>query len=534
MNNAFAKKRERILSYRSLREKQAEKSNQAGDYLRLLFGGSFEELFADAKTTDPLDFPDYQEKLETNKLSTGLEDALICGIGTADGVKIAAAQLCPQFLMGSMGTVVGDKIAALAERADRDHLPLVIFSASGGARMQEGMYSLMQMAKTSAAVQRFKKRGGLFISVLTHPTTGGVSASYAFLGDIILAEPGALIGFAGPRVIEKTIGEKLPEGFQRAEFQKEHGMVDRIVPKERMKREIVRLCKLHGYGWKIEKMPGRDIAGEAVSITETDSWKAVQEARSVTRPRMSDYLPRLFDSFMELSGDRLSEDDSAILGGIATIGGMPVTVIGHRKGKDLKANMKCRFGMPQPSGYRKALRLMKQAEKFRRPVITFVDTPGAYPGKEAEENGQSIAIAENLAQMSDLKTPILTIVTGEGASGGALGLGVADRVWMLEHAVYYVLSPEGFATILWKDEKRSKEASKVMQLTAAQLYEGKMADRVLTEPIEGLREGLDRFCAKLKGELIEELRYLQSVSAEDLTEERYRKYRDFERLTYES
>ena len=181
------------------------------------------------------------------KLKTNANDALITGVGSVDGIRAAAAQLDKHFLMGSMSSAVGERLTQLVEYADKKKLPLIIISASGGARMQEGMYSLFQMAKTSVAVQRFKDHGGLYISVLTHPTTGGVSASFAMLGDIILAEPGALIGFAGPRVIEQTIGEKLPKGFQSAEFQQEHGFVDAIVPKEEMKTAIAKLLRLHGY-----------------------------------------------------------------------------------------------------------------------------------------------------------------------------------------------------------------------------------------------------------------------------------------------
>ncbi len=555
---AFANKRKLIKRSQDMREKKY-RFLQAGGRLIELFGGNFEELFAEVTTRDPLQFPDYNKKLVDARMRTGAKDALICGIGNLDGMQVAAAELNPDFFMGSMGTVVGDKIAAITEEADRRHLPLVIFSASGGARMQEGMYSLMQMTKTAAAVERFKKRGGFFISVLTHPTTGGVSASYAFLGDVILAEPGALIGFAGPRVIEQTIRQKLPKGFQRSEFQLAHGMIDRIVPREEMRETIAMLLRLHGYDRRDEAV-SEEAATSSRKLNETvhaapenaknscketdipsaetmessekaDAWDSVLRARDTARPKMADFLPEIFDSFFPLSGDRLGGEDSAILGGIAFLNGRPVTVIGHRKGKDLKENLDCRFGMPEPEGYRKALRLMKEAEKFGRPVITWVDTPGAYPGKEAEENGQSVAIAENLAAMSDLRVPILSIVTGEGASGGALALSVADSVWMLENAVYYVLSPEGFASILWKDEKRAEEASRVMKLTAKELAEGKIADRVIPEPKEGISFRFPEFCKELKRNITEEIARLEVIDPDTLTEMRYQKYRNFERLT---
>lgn len=208
--------------------------------------GRYKELNKKLSTTDPLSFPGYGEKMIDQKKKTGLDEAVVTAVGKIDGMKAVCACLDSRFFMGSMGTVVGEKVTLAIEYAAAKHLPLIIFSASGGARMQEGIFSLMQMAKTSAAVAKFSDNGGLFISVLTHPTTGGVTASFASLGDITLAEPGALIGFAGPRVIEQTIGEKLPEGFQRSEFQEEHGFVDAIVPRNELKSTLAKLLRLHG------------------------------------------------------------------------------------------------------------------------------------------------------------------------------------------------------------------------------------------------------------------------------------------------
>ena len=210
--------------------------------------GTMTELHAQLVGGDPLDFPGYQAKLDAQREKTGMLEAVVTAEGQIDGIRAVVCVLDCAFFMGSMGTAVGEKITLAVEHAQRNHLPLIIFSASGGARMQEGILSLMQMAKTSAAIAAFQAAGGLYISVLTHPTTGGVAASFASLGDIMLAEPGALIGFAGPRVIEQTIGQKLPEGFQRSEFQQAHGFIDQIVPRDAMKPTLVRLLRLHGYG----------------------------------------------------------------------------------------------------------------------------------------------------------------------------------------------------------------------------------------------------------------------------------------------
>lgn len=228
-----------------------------------------------------------------------------------------------------------------------------------------------------------------------------------------------------------------------------------------------------------------------MKVNKTNSvtaWEKVKISRGSTRPTSIDYIGKVFDKFIELHGDRMFRDDGAIIGGIAQIEGIPVTVIGQQKGRNIKQNMKRNFGMPNPDGYRKALRLMKQAEKFRRPIICFIDTPGAFCGMEAEERGQGEAIARNLYEMSALKTPILSIVIGEGGSGGALALAVANEIWMLENSVYSILSPEGFAAILWKDSKRADEAATIMKITADDLLEMKVIDRVILEIIEEIDE----------------------------------------------
>ena len=248
-------------------------------------------------------------------------------------------------------------------------------------------------------------------------------------------------------------------------------------------------------------------------------------ARHQGRPRIDEYIQALFTDFFEQRGDRECSDDPSILGGIARYKGVPVTVIGHRKGSTLEENMHFRFGMPEPDGYRKALRLMEQAEKFGRPIITFIDTPGAYPGKEAEERGQGEAIARNLAEMSGLTVPIISVVTGEGSSGGALGLGVANRILMLENAVYSVLSPEGFASILWKDSSRSGEACEIMKLTAQDLLADGIVEEVIPEPLGGAQRDHQALFAAVDAALERHLTQLCKMSGKALADQRYKKYR---------
>lgn len=257
-------------------------------------------------------------------------------------------------------------------------------------------------------------------------------------------------------------------------------------------------------------------------------------ARHPRRPKIDDYIAEIFTDFFEQRGDRQCREDASILGGVALFHGQPVTVIGHRKGHNMQESMKYNFGMPGPEGYRKALRLMEQAQKFGRPIITFIDTPGAYPGKEAEERGQGEAIARNLAEMSKLDVPVIAVVTGEGSSGGALALGVANRVLMLENAIYSVLSPEGFASILWRDAARSQEACRVMKLTAQDLKEGGVIEQVIAEPDGGAQADPGALFAQVDKALQKNLEELCGMSAAQLREQRYEKFRRIGRGTEES
>ena len=441
--------------------------------------GSFEEWNKEMPFCNPLDFPGYEKKVLAAREKTRLDEAIVIGKCAIEANPAVMGVCDARFIMSSMGHVVGEKITQAVERATAEKLPVILFACSGGARMQEGIVSLMQMAKTSAALKRHHEAGQLFVSVLTDPTTGGVTASFAMLGDIILAEPHALIGFAGPRVIEQTIGQKLPEGFQRAEFLLEHGFVDMIVERKDQKQVLGQILKLH-QSRPMEKKEGVVDTGAKISQAGgKTAWDTVLLSRKSDRPVATDYINAIFDDFMEFHGDRYYKDDGAIVGGIASFHGMPVTVIGQQKGKNTKDNIKRNFGMPSPDGYRKALRLMKQAETFGRPIICFVDTPGAFCGLEAEERGQGEAIARNLFEMSSLTVPVLSIVIGEGGSGGALAMAVANEVWMMENAIYSILSPEGFASILYKDSKKAPDVAKVMKVTAQDLMELGLIERII-------------------------------------------------------
>ena len=516
--------------------------------------GTFEEWNQDLIGGNPVNYKGYPEKVQALQEKTGLKEAVVTGKGKINGRDTVIAVCDGRFLMASMGWAVGEKITRAVERATEEKLPVIIFACSGGARMQEGITSLMQMAKTSAALERHSKAGLLYVSVLTEPTTGGVTASFAMLGDIILAEPGALIGFAGPRVIEQTLRQKLPKGFQRAEFLVEHGFVDDIVRRENLKETLGKILEIHAVSWKTENRirtdaaelqhadyPGSDSENLTNDKWDSDrgdsnpaginpyltAWDRVQISRKIDRPSGSDYIEALFTDFMEFHGDRNYGDDKAIIGGIAKFHGKPVTVIVQEKGTNTKENIAHNFGMPMPEGYRKALRLMKQAEKFHRPVICFVDTPGAFCGIEAEERGQGEAIARNLWELAGLKTPVLSIVTGEGGSGGALALAAGDQVWMLENSIYSILSPEGFASILWKDSTKAKEAAAVMKLTASDLYEKGIIEQVIPEPENLTPESMWQVAERLNDKICTFLQKYTSLSEEELLETRYARFRKF-------
>lgn len=496
--------------------------------------GSFEEWDAELEATDILAFPGYTEKLERAQRSTGDKDAVLCGRATIGGEPCAIFIMDGDFMMGSMGSVVGEKICRTFERAAELRLPVVGITVSGGARMQEGTTSLMQMAKVSGARARFAKTGLPYLVLLTDPTTGGVTASFAMEGDIILAEPGALIGFAGPRVVEQTTHKRLPAGFQRSEFLLEHGFLDLIVERENVPATLSELLALHA-----GRIPAADAphvlperhephtllkkAGRKRRRSGNEAPSAydiVQAARSVEHPTALELIELGFDGFIELHGDRYFSDDPAIVGGIAWVGDQVLTVIGTERGRSTKERVARNFGSAHPEGYRKAQRLMKEAERFGRPVLCLIDTAGAYCGIGAEERGQGEAIASNLVVMSELETPIVSIVVGEGGSGGALALAVADRVLMLDNAAYSVVSPEGCASILWKTTDRAADAAEALALTAPRLAELGIVDGTITSSGTH-RELAERIIDRVTHELAE----LASLKPDALVKARQAKFR---------
>ncbi|MEC4272829.1 acetyl-CoA carboxylase carboxyltransferase subunit alpha [Adlercreutzia sp. R25] len=567
--------------------------------------GSFEEWNAQMPDSNPLDFPGYPEKIADQRERSGLEEAVRTGRATIAGLPLAIGIMESGFFMGSMGHVVGEKVAAMIDRAIDERLPVVVFCASGGARMQEGLISLMQMAKVSCAVERLGAARLPFITVLTDPTTGGVTASFAMQGDIILAEPGALIGFAGQRVIRDTIKQELPEGFQTAEFALEHGLIDAIVERSQMRAVLAQILALHApandmgrivtyhsvmdalsvgagaYGsvdvapearavgerirdeeaagllrsWaeavpvvgeliakpesaeeredavrrELERHARREARKSGVSLKAAagSAWESVQIARNVHRPTARRYIEGIVEGFIELHGDRMYADDGAILAGIGWISGHPVTIVAQEKGVNLADRVARNFGCPQPEGYRKSLRLMREAEKFGRPILCLVDTQGAFCGTEAEERGQGNAIADNLVAMAGLAVPVVSVLLGEGGSGGALALAVGNRVAMQEHAVYSVLSPEGFASILWKDRTRAPEAADAMKMDAASVLDCGIIDAVISEGEGPAHENPEDAVAAVRDYVRQAYGELADLTPEELVAQRQERFAKF-------
>jgi acyl-CoA carboxylase subunit beta len=502
---------------------------------QLLDPGSARVLDPPPRTVDVLEFTDsrpYPVRLAEARVATGLAEGVLLATGRVEGHPLVVAAMDFRFLGGSLGAAVGDLVTSAAELALHDRLPLLIVSASGGARMQEGAIALMQMARTSQAIGRLDEAGILTISLVTDPTYGGVAASYATLCDVILAEPGARMGLAGPRVIEQTIRQRLPKGFQTAEFLVEHGLIDGVRRRQDLRAVLGRLLAAHGAG-RLDAPAvsapddARVVERDHRRLPDVDAWRTVQMARDRGRPTTLDLAASVLDGFEELRGDRMGGEDPAIVGGIARLDGRPLMVIGHQKGHSLRELTARGFGMPAPAGYRKAARLMRTAAKLGLPVVTIVDTPGAHPGVESEAGGQAVAMAESIRLMAGLPVPIVTLIAGEGGSGGALALAVADEVLILSNAIYSVISPEGCASILWRDAGQAPAAAAALRLDARQLLRLGVVDGVVREPDGGAQADPRLTARRVHVALSAALRRLDGRSGDELVARRRARFRAF-------
>ena len=483
-------------------------------------------------SVDPLVFTDrvsYRDRLERARRETSLNEAVVTGTARINGRDCVLAVFDFNFMGGSMGSVVGEKVALAHEAAAERRVPFISVVSSGGARMQEGMLSLVQMGKTAAAAMRLHQAGVPSITVLTNPTTGGVYASFASQGDFLLAEPGALIGFAGPRVIEQLTGEPPPAGTHTAEFLLQHGQLDGVVDRARLRGVLATLLQLFHSRGPVEVRSAPE-PYRPPNTPPLSAWPEVELARRDDRPTSADYIRRLMPQFVELRGDRVYGDDAAVIAGIGDLAGITVCAIGQERGHgDPKRN----GGRVRPEGFRKAARIMRLAAELRFPLITFIDTPGAHHDYESEARGLAGSLSSCLANMSVLPVPVVSVVIGEGGSGPALALGVADRILMQEHAVYSVIAPEGAAAIVHRDAARARDIADALKMTAYDCLVLGVVDAIVPEPENGAHVDPDYAALLLRGEVISALLELRKRDSRRLVEERWRKFRrmgEFQRL----
>ena len=468
----------------------------------------------------PLGFDDgvpYPQRVARARERTGLHEAFLTARASLAGNPVVLACMDFEFLGGSLGSGAGEIFARACELAVAERRALVAVCTSGGARMQEGIASLAQMARCSAAVAEVIAARLPYISILGDPCFGGVTASFAVQSDVIIAEPGARIGFAGGRVIEQATHDKLPDGFQTAEFLLAHGMVDAVVERGRL-RDTVGNADPHLFGTRMST---------TIETTEREriAFAAVELARHPERPRALQVIAAITGGWTELRGDRLFGDDRAVVGGPARLGGRSVMVIGQEKGTDPMTRALHNFGMPHPEGYRKAVRLMRQAEKFSMPVVCLVDTPAAHAGIGAEERGQAWAIADALLCMLGLRTPTVSVVLSEGGSGGALALALADRVLALENAVYTVAPPETCAAILYRDAGQRARAAAALRPGVETAHRIGLVDELIPEPPPGAHAHAPLVIAAIRGAVIRNLDELCAIPIDELVAQRQRRYR---------
>ncbi|NQT71270.1 MAG: acetyl-CoA carboxylase carboxyl transferase subunit beta [Chloroflexi bacterium] len=480
---------------------------------------SFIELELYGTITDPsplLGNEDYEERIREARERTGLSEAVIAGTCTIGGNPAVLAVLDFGFLGGNMGMVVGDRIAKAFETATSKNLPIVTVVSSGGARIEEGVLSLVQMAKTITTAKQLYNKNLAHISILTHPTTGEVYASFANLGDVIFAEPKAMIGFAPLRVVAQTEKSELSEMGHTAESHLEHGLIDQIVHRTKLRNLISITLDLFSSRYRLG-VKKKVTPYMASTHPQEQAWDTIQLARHEERPTALDYITEMTQSFVEIHGDRSYRDDPAIVCGLAELGGQAVVIIGQQRDRN--------EGRTTPEGFRKAQRAMKMAAKFGLPLINLIDTPGAYPGAESEERGIGNALASTMSLLSDLPTPVISVIIGQGGSEGALALGIANRVLIMENAFLSVIPPERAASIMLRDVKRAEELASTLKLTAADCKEFGVVDLVVPEPAGGAHTDPAEAARLLRNLILRELLQIQGYSPEKHARSRYKRFR---------
>lgn len=485
-------------------------------------------LLADPKTfretnrsyiaLDPISFSkDYRRRVLEEQKRTGLSDAIITGSARIGGNRAVLAVIDFRFLGGTIGSVVGEKLALAFEMAARRRRPMIVVVAGGVARLQEGPLALAQIAKIAAAQRRLTAARVPLVCLLASPTTGAAYAGFASLADYIVAEPGALVGYASARTAGRATISRRSIEAHTAEGQLHGGMVDAVVERNQQRELLSTLIALFANRRRVrpEKDDEKDSAGEKV---ESGAWHEVQMSRHAERPTARDYIGLMAKRFVEFRGDRIASDDATVICGIGEVAGEAVIVVGQQAtdghGPWIGA-----------AGFRKARRAMQFAARFEMPLVTLIDTPGAYAGMDAEASGLGHAIASCTATMTDLPTPTVAAIIGEGGGEAALALGVADRALMLEHATFSVVTPERAAEMLYRDRDKAEEAAEILRMTARECKALKVVDVIVGEPPGGAHLEHEAAARRLGGAIARALGELQSVPTRRLLEQRYRKYR---------
>ena len=502
-------------------------SMSAGERIESLVDlNSFREINRSLISLDPLSFgsvKSYNSSIFQDQQRTGLTEAVLTGTASVAGASVMLMVLDFGFMGGTMGCAVGEKIALTLERATKMGLPTVAIITSGGTRLQEGVLSLMQMAKTTVAANRLNEAGLPLITILANPATGQAYGSFANLADIILAEPGAIVGFSSLRVIDRASDMPLPLESHTAESHLRHGMLDAVVQRTELRAVLGVLLDLLGTKYKLSNFSQG--IGRATGIPRPQAWTSVQMSRHQSRPTASDYMSRIFGQFVELHGDRSYGDDPTVISGLGQIAGQTVAVIGQQRVPVSNSSVGSE-SRTTPEGFRKSQRAMNLAAKFSLPLVTLVDTTGPDLSQAAEERGLGNAIANTMALMSGLESPTISVVLGQAGSGGALAFGVADRILMLEHAIYTAVSPEEAAEVIYQDSSRAEEAASSMRLTARDCLDLGIIDHMVAEPPNGAHSDPDEAARLLHRAIVSELSALQSMSQKKRDRDRYKKYRN--------
>ena len=492
---------------------------------------TFKETHKFLSSVFPLSFSSkgtYQNMLSKSQSRTGLTEAAVTGRCKIDGIETAIVVLDYGFMGGSMGSVVGEKIALALEEAARKDLPLIALVTGGGTRTQEGVLSLMQMAKTVTAANRLKEKGLPFLVVLANPSTGQAYASFANLADIMFAEPGSLIGLSPLRTLQGLSKQPLPLDAHTSEAHLAHGLLDNVIDREGLHTRIATVLKILT-GQKLEQDNVKDLLkAEVDPPKEPEAWEAVNVARHAERPSAMVYMRSILDPFVELHGDRLNSDDRSVVCGIGYLLGEPVAIIGQQRRPPINGEKYHVY----PDGLRKAQRIINLATRFKLPLITLVDTQGADPGLEAEEQGIGNAIANTLSMMLDVPTPVITVIIGEGGSEGALALGLSDRTLMQQYAIYSPISMNRYFGNNYPEEQTiDREAAETMMLTAQDCEYLGIIDYVIPEPDLGAHDNPREASKDIQLALTKTLARLSKQSENKLLKNRYKRFRKMGELS---